>query len=138
MRSRYLTELRDTLAERQTIRIEYYYPYLADPENTTMGKPAGTGSVPPADGVGSSKPSGTVGGLPAIKSIEIETERNSGSIQSSDKDSTIHSRTSTKENLQKEATTETRMDNATVAIVSIVTSVLVSVLFYLLLNKFRK
>ena len=121
--------LRDTLAERQTIRIEYYYPYF-------LGGLSQADTVPPAAEVGGSKPSGSGGGVPAIKSIEIVSERSSGSSQTSTTDSTRLSRTSTKETLQEEAASEARQDNTTVLIVCVVGAALVLAIVLLLLKHF--
>lgn len=120
VRFRSLSQLRDTCAERQTIRIEYYHPNLNVPDIYWNGAFATADTTDTASIVGSVPPCNTGGGVPAIKSIEIVTERNAGSSQTSTTDSTKVSHTSTKETQQEKAASEARQDNGTVSIVSVV------------------
>lgn len=129
VRFRSLSQLWDTLAEKQTIHIEFYppdYTWLG----TTQADTTTTAAI-----VGSPKPSGIGGGMPAIKSIDIETERNSGSLQQTSTDSSMLSQNSTKETLQKEAASEARHDNGTVAIVSVVAAVVLLLALLIIIKK---
>ena len=120
VRSRSLSQLWDTLAERQTIRIEYWYPYALGPRyNISDCRPADT-TTTASNG---SRPSGTGGSVPAIKSIEIDTERNSGSSVTTIKDSTNVSQNATTETLQQEEASEARQDNGTWATIAVVAAV---------------
>lgn len=130
--------LRDTLAERQTIRIEYYYPYYLWLAKTDTLDCQLADTVPPAAVLHGTLPKGAGGGVPAIKSIEIVNERNSGSSQTSTSDSTRLSRSSTKETLQEEAASEARQDNTTVIIVCVVGAVLVLLMFFQFLKWLRR
>lgn len=135
VRFRSLSQLRDTCAERQTIRIEYYYPNLYSPDIHLNGAFATADTTDTASVVGSVPPCNTGGGVPAIKSIEIVTERNSGSSQTSTTDSTRLSQTSTMETQQREQSSDTRHDNGTVAIVSVVAAAVVIILAVILFKK---
>ena len=138
VRFRSLSQLRDTLAEKQTIRIEYYPPdyYWLGMTQVLGSQQADTTTT--AANVGGSKPSGTDGGMLAVKSIEIVNEHNSGSSQQTSTDSTLLSQTSTTETLQKEAASEARQDNTTVIIVCVVGAVLVLLMFFLFLKWLRR
>ena len=135
VRFRSLSQLWDTLAEKQTIHIEFY-----PPDYTWLGTTEDLGSqqadtTTTAAIVGSPKPSGIGGGMSAIKSIDIETERNSGSLQQTSTDSSMLSQNSTKETLQKEAASEARHDNGTVAIVSVVAAVVLLLALLIIIKK---
>lgn len=120
VRSRSLSQLWDSLAERQTIRIEYWYPYALGPGyNISDCRPADS-TTTASNG---SRPSGTGCSEPAIKSIEITTERNSGSSVTTIKDSTNVSHNATTETLQQEAASEARQDNGTWATIAVVAAV---------------
>ena len=136
VRFRSLSQLRDTCAERQTIRIEYYYPNLYIPDIYLNGAFATADTTDTASIVGSVPPCNTGGGVPAIKSIEIVTERNSGTALSTNTDSTFNSQNSKTETQQKEQSSEARHDNGTVAIVSGVAAAVVLILAGILIKKF--
>ena len=138
VRFRSLSQLRDTCAERQTIRIEYYYPNLYVPDIYLNGAFATADTTDTASIVGSVPPCNTGGGVPAIKSIEIVTERNSGTALSTDTDSTFNSQSSNTESQQKEQSSEARQDNGTVAIVSVVAAAVVLILAFVLAKRFLK
>lgn len=133
VRFRSLTQLRDSLAERQTIRIEYYPPDIdfngAFASADTTDTSSNLGSVPPCN---------TGGVVPAIKSIEIVSERNSGSFLETAKDSSMLSQTSTKESQQKERSSEARHDNGAVAIVSVVGALVVLAIFFIIAKRLIK
>lgn len=120
VRSRSLSQLWDTLAERQTIRIEYYEP-------TALGslawEPQEGSVLPPSADVGGNNPTVAGGREPSVKSIEITTERNSGSSVTTIKDSTNVSQNATTETLQQEAASEARQDNGTWATIAVVAAV---------------
>ena len=120
VRSRSLSRLRDTLAERQTIRIEYYEPSSLG--NMAWEHQEGSILQPSAD-VGGNNPTVAGGREPSVKSIEIVTERNSCSSMTTIKDSTNVSQNSTKETLQQEAASEARQDNGTLIGIAVVAAV---------------
>lgn len=130
---RSIKKLRDTCAERQTIRIEYYYPILEG--LFSSGGLGDSGTSRPASNVGSVSPGNTGGGVPAVKNIEIITERNSGTSINSTTDSTRLSQTSTKETQQQEQSSETRQDNGTVAIVTVAAAAVILVIALVLIKK---
>lgn len=128
VRSRSLFQLWDTVAERQTIRIEYYEP-------TALGSLAWEhqdGSVlPPSADVGGDIPTVAGGREPSIKSIEIVTERNSCSSMTTMKDSANVSQNYTKETLQQEVDSEARQDNGTLIGIAVVAAVALLLYFTL-------
>jgi len=136
-----LENLWSSLAEQMKIHIEYYPPYedlSQGPEN----KPdtAAPSLAMSADSTHISSPlsggrSG-FGGMGAVKSIDISTERKATTTTSSAVDSTAVFKTEQEETLQKEKASETRQDNGTVAIVAVVAAV--ALLIYLLLKQFLK
>lgn len=127
-RSRSLSQLWDTCAERQTIRIEYYLP----PED--IGRQASGQSVQTATAhVASVCPTDTSRSRAQIKSIEIVTERNTGSSLTTAQDSTMLSENSTDESLQEEQSTEARQDNGTWIGIAVVCAVVA--LLYFIINK---
>lgn len=127
-RSRSLSQLWDTCAERQTIRIEYYLP-PEEPGRQASGQSAQTAT---AD-IGSACPTDTGGSRAQIKSIEIVTERNTGSSLTTAKDSTMLSENSTGESLQEEQSSEARQDNGTWIGIAVVCAVVA--LLYFIINK---
>lgn len=134
---RSLSQLRDTCAEKQTIRLEFFYPYLY------LSK-YWNGAIIPADttdtasGLASVPPCNTGCEVPAIKSIEIITEKNTGKALSNTIDSTFSSQSSNTETQQKEQSSEARQDNGTVAIVSVVAAAVVLILAFVLVKRFLK
>ena len=135
---RRLSQLRDTCAEKQTIRLEFYCPYLNVPDIYWNGALATADTTASASASPSVPPCNTGGGVPAIKSIEIVTERNSGTALSTDTDSTFNSQSSNTESQQKEQSSEARQDNGTVAIVSVVAAAVVLILAFVLAKRFLK
>jgi len=115
---RRLSQLRDTCAEKQTIRLEFYCPYLNVPDIYWNGAFATADTT--ASDLASVPPCNTGGEVPAIKSFEIVTERNSGTALSTNTDSTFNSQSSNTETQQREQSSEARQDNGTVSIVSVV------------------
>lgn len=135
VRFRSLSQLRDTCAEKQTIRIEYYYPNYIGTDNNKPGGSLGTADITDtAANVGMGLPGNPGGGMPAIKSIEITTERNSGSSLTSTTDSSMLSQASTKETQQKEQSSETKPDQGSIfgstLAIGLVIAVVVAVLFF--------
>lgn len=124
--------LRDTLAERQTIRIEYWYPYELGPGYNISDCCQADTTTPAVNG---SRPSGTGGGVPAVKSIEITNERNSGKSGSKADTTSISSKKSNKENEQKEQSSEARQDNTAVFMLCSFAFAAIVVLFSLVLKK---
>lgn len=120
VRSRSLSQLWDTLAEKQTIRIEYYEP-------TALGslawEPQEGSVLPPSADVGGNNPTVAGGREPSVKSIEITTERNSCSSMTTINDSTNVSQNANTETLQQEAASEARQDNGTWATIAVVAAV---------------
>lgn len=118
-RSRSVSQLWDSLAERQTIRIEYWWPYPTGSESYAPDCMPLADSTNAASIVGRDFAGGPGGGAPAIKSIEIVTERHSGSSMTSSADSSVTARASTEEARQSEQSSEARHDNGAVAIVAV-------------------
>ena len=111
VRFRSLSQLRDTCAERQTIRIEYYAPNQCPKTSQKPTAPCSTmtyDSLDPPKGVCT----GQVG-MGAVKSIEITTERNTGTALKATTDSTFTAQNSTSETQQGEQSSEARQDNGT-------------------------
>lgn len=129
LRARGFSFLRDTLAERQIIRIEYYEPTALD----CLAWEPQEGSVPPSADVGGNNPTVAGGREPSIKSIEIITESNYSSSQTSTKDSTRLSQTSTTETLQEETSSDARQDNGAWATVLSIAAV--AALAYFIIKK---
>lgn len=120
VRARSVSFLRDTLAERQTIRIEFYPPYYPWLANTgTLDYQPADSSTTAANLRGVTR-TNSGGGVPAIKTIEIVAERSSGSTQTSATDSSMVSQSCTTATLQEEQSSEARHDNTTVLVVSVV------------------
>lgn len=138
VRFRSLSQLRDTCAERQTIRIEYYYPNLNVPDIYWNGAFATADTTDTASIVGSVPPCNTGGGVPAIKSIEIVTERNSGTALSTNTDSTYASQTSTKETQQREQSSETKPDQGSVFSSTLAIGLIIVVVVVLLFTVGKK
>ena len=127
-RSRSLVQLRDTLAERQTIRIEYFAPTA--PESLGWGHQEG--SVPPPSAIVGGTVTTVAGGRePSVKSIEIVTERNSSGSMAALNDSSNVSQDSTTETLQQEEASEARQDNGTWATIAVVAAVALLLYFTL-------
>lgn len=134
-----------TIAEKQTIRIEYYPPSQYD---LGIGTPtAFTGSPLPAAPFGQAADSvaplpwqaqgvGVVGGLGAVKSIEITTEKTEDMAAIRATDSVSEQKTDTTETRQEEKASQARQDNGTVIGLAIVAAV--AVLVYFLLKSFFK
>jgi hypothetical protein len=132
---RRVDSLSSTIAERYNFKIEFY------PLEYGPGKPA-TEAAPcstmPADSLGLAPTMGGVGGMGAVKSIEISTERTEDKAAITAMDSVSETKTATKATLQKETSSETRHDNGTVLIVAIVAGLVVFALAWLLLKTFLK
>lgn len=129
--------LRDTLAERQTIRIEYWYPYeLGSGDNIMDRRQADTTTT--ASKVGGAKPSGSGGGVPAIKSIEITSERNAGKTGSKIDSTSLSSKKSIKESEQKEKSSETKPDQGSVFSSTLAIGLIIVVVVVLLFTVGKK
>lgn len=139
---RRVDSLWSSIAERLTYKIEFY-PAIEQcpgkPEN--IGKeprvPAAPSSTMPATNLAHTSPKGSVGGgMGAVKSIEISTERTEDRQSITAVDSIAEQDTATTETLQEAKTSEARQDNGTVATVAIVFAV--AALIYLLFKNFMK
>lgn len=127
VRSRSVSQLWDSLAERQTIRIEYYLPcayHGSSEETSTASDPVNLDHAF----------SSGMDGIPAggsVKSVEITTERNIGRSAITADTMTNVSQASTKETLQQEAASEARQDNGTWIGIAVVAAVAALVYFVL-------
>ena len=137
---RRLDSLGSTIAERQHIKIEFYPLEYGpgNPENLpTTGSPqaAPSGTMPAANvGLGDNIPLG--GGIGAVKSIEIDTERDATTTSTSAVDSTVVFKTEQEATRQGEKSVGARQDNGTVIGLAIVAAV--AILVYLLIKSFLK
>ena len=138
--------------ERLKVHIEFFNPNEVLPQNnqestnlwttnqSTKETQQGTdpSTTKPADGLGLAPSWGGIGGLGAVKSIDIEAERTQSEQSLSQADSTAVSKTETKATLQEDKTTVARQDNGTWAIVSVVAAVAFIVALIIVLKKFPK
>lgn len=133
-----LESLSSTIAERQDFKIEFYPPseYCVG----SLGSPGIGTSVPTdptATSLGNASQTGSVGGgIGAVKSIEIDTERDVTTTATSAVDSTAVFKTEQEATLQKQKASETRQDNGTIAIVSVVAAVVVILALLIIIKKF--
>ena len=122
------------LAERLTYKIEFY---PAMEQGPGLPNQAALSRIMPATNVGHTSPKGSVGGgMGAVKSIEISTERTEDRQSITAVDSIGEQDTATTETRQEAKTSEARQDNGTVATVAIVFAV--AALIYLLFKNFMK
>ncbi|MBQ8959495.1 MAG: hypothetical protein IJ057_13515 [Bacteroidales bacterium] len=142
-----LDSLWSLLVERYHVHIEYYTPNeVRQPETDTTKSlqslvkanwpVAAPRSTKPADGVGLDPIWGGIGGLGAVKSIDIEAERTQSEQSLSQADSTAVSKTESESAQKTEKASEARQDNGTVIGVAIVFAV--GLIVYLLLKEFLK
>lgn len=124
------------LAENQYLKIEFYPPYTLGSENSESDEPrmetssSSRGSNPPSaplgqtsDNVGRTLSGGVVGGLGAVKSIEINKETCKETFSRSQVDSTAEKKAAYEDDLHKEKASEARQDNGSVAILAVVAAV---------------
>ena len=128
---RRVDSLSSTISERQHIKVEFYplsdYSGWSIPTTDTAAK------------IGPSRRNGhreDGGGVGAVKSIEITTETEASTHSNALTDSTAVSKTAEAETLQKEKAQETRQDNGTIAIVSVVAAVVVLLALLIIIKKF--
>lgn len=144
---RSLDSLWSTYAERQHIKIEFYSPSeysVGSLGNGTSDRLPTTGSPHAAAPFGQTATDvGTFplagdcgGGLGAVKSIEISTEKTEDMAAIRATDSVFDQKTATSETLQRERASQARQDNGTVIGLAIVAAV--AVLLYLLLKSLIK
>ena len=132
---RRLDSLGSTIAERQHIKIEYGH---GNPENLpTTGSPqAAPSGTMPADS--QEPPKGVCtgfGGMGAVKSIEIDTERDATTTSTSAVDSTAVFKTDDAATLQEDKTTEAKHDNGTVFIVAVAAAVVLLLALLIIIKK---
>ena len=147
-----LDSLWSLLVERYRVHVEFFNPNEVLPQNnqestnlwttnqSTKATQQGTAprSTKPADGLGLDPSWGGIGGLGAVKSIDIEAERTQSEQSLSQADSTAVSKTENKATLQEDKTTVARQDNGTWAIVSVVAAVAFIIALIIVLKKFLK
>lgn len=130
-------------SERQTLKIEFYRPEMPELAETFLlaigqDSPSGLEDLAAAPDVfmpaAHSLPLG--GGMGAVKSIEISTEKEEAVSSINATDSTYYNHTDGQETREANTTTEARQDNGTVAVVAIV--VAAAGLIYLMFNASRK
>lgn len=132
---RRLDSLGSTIAERQHIKIEFY-PLEYGPVNPESVSPSTAPcSTMPADSLGLAPSWGGFGGMGAVKSIEIDTERDATTTATSAVDSTSVFKTEQEATLQKQKASETRQDNGTIAIVSVVAAVVFILALLIIIKK---
>lgn len=143
-----LDSLWNLLTEHYKVHIEFFNPNeaLAQPSNT-KGSPKPTkvtqqGTAPSStmtsDGL---PPQGVLqgfGGMGAVKSIDIEAERTQSEQSLSQADSTAVSKTESEEARQTTKASETRQDNGTVAIVSVVAAVAILLFLIIIVRTYLK
>lgn len=149
---RRLDSLWGSMSERLTYKVEFYAPWeiAGDARNDdqgekytkarqnpatpkVLGDQAAHTMAMPADGL--TLESG-VGGMGAVKSIEITTEKTGEVSSISGTDSTYYTMTTSDEAQQKETATEARQDNGTVTIVFVVFAV--AALIYSVIKSMKK
>lgn len=144
-----LDSLWSLLVERYHVHVEFFNPNeVRQPYTDTTGSPQsltkatqqGTAprSTKPADGLALDPSWGGIGGLGAVKSIDIEAERTQSEQSLSQADSTAVCKTESESAQQTEKQAEARQDNGTWAIVSIVAAVAFIVALIIVLKKFFK
>lgn len=122
------------LAERLTYKIEFYPAIEGGPGLPHQAAPS---RIMPATYVGNTSPTGSVGGgMGAVKSIEISTERTEDRSVITATDSVAEQKSASKATLQEDKTTEARQDNGTVTIIAIVAAV--AVLAYVALKHYLR
>ena len=142
-----LDSLWSLLVERYHVHVEFFNPNeVRQPNTDTTGSPLSLtkatqqGSAPrstkTADGLGLGPSRGGIGGLGAVKSIEITTERGTSTGSVTAVDSVVDHKIVNNEVRQTEKASEARQDNGTVIGVAIVLAV--GLIVYLLLKEFLK
>ncbi len=131
---RRVDSLWSSIAERKTVRIEFY-PQTEIPatlqgdqgqQSSTLlpatGGPlrAAQSMAMPADSLGPAFTGGWVGGMGAVKSIEITTESGASTGAVAAVDSTLRAENHSTAVVETEKASEARHDNATVGIVCVV------------------
>ena len=130
----------NSMAEKLNYKIEFY------PSEYVPGKPASDSTCPadppttmpaniqfPPKGV-----SAGVGGMGAVKSIEIYAERTEDMSVITGTDSVLEQKTAAESTLQKEKASEVRQDNGTWAIVSVVAAVALLLFIFIIIRTHRK
>lgn len=129
---RRVDSLWSSIAERTSYKIEFYPPIL----DSSYILPLTT--VPAASGVGNATPRGGIaGGIGAVKSVEISTERSEDRSSITATDSVATQKNANQEAQQMEAASEAGQDNSTVWIVSVVAAAAL-LLFLLIRFKIQK
>jgi len=133
---RRLDSLSSTIAERQHIKIEFY-PLEYGPGKPESGGPSPTApcSTMPADSLGLAPSWGGFGGMGAVKSIEIDTERDATTTSTSAVDSTSVFKTDDAATLQEDKKTEAKQDNGTVLIVAVAAAVVLILALLIIIRK---
>ena len=128
-----------TLAEKFRLRVEYYEPNEQNnlPENPESGsRPAAPSTTLPASNVGLGDKIPLGGGMGAVKSIEISTERTEDRSSITATDSVAEQKSASQATLQEDKTTVARQDNGTWTIVSVVAAA--ALLIFLFVKFYRK
>lgn len=144
-----LDSLWSLLVERYHVHVEFFNPNeVRQPNTDTTGNPLsltkatqqGTApsSTKPADGLALNPSWEGIGGLGAVKSIDIEAERTQSEQSLSQADSTAVSKTESESAQQTEKQAEARQDNGTWAILAVAAAVTVIVIVLILIRKFFK
>ena len=149
-----LDSLWSLLTERYRVHIEFFNPNAVlphpynlpesaggSPEPSSMATLQGAAPLPGMSANSQFSPQGVcagVGGLGAVKSIDIEAERTQSEQSLSQADSTAVFKTESDEARQKEKASETRQDNGTWAIVSVVAGVVFLAALVIIIKKLLK
>lgn len=141
LESRRVESLWDFLAEKYNIHVEFFPPQYTFPTSETLQEPAPSLAMS-ADSTHISSPlsggrSG-FGGLGAVKSIDIVTERETNTKSTSETDTTAVVATATSETSHTEKTADLRQDNGTVAIVAAAAALVVAFLAFLIYKYFKR
>lgn len=136
LESRRVESLWDFLAEKYNIHIEFFPPQYTSTEETLQGNAPSLALAADSLGLGTIREG--IGGLGAVKSIDINTERESSTVSTTASDTTAVFKTETEESKHEHKTAEAGHDNGTVAIVSAAATLVLALLAFLLFKYFRR
>lgn len=147
-----LDSLWSHLVERYHVHVEFFNPNELQDNNSeslttesngftglwTTNHTTQQGTAPRVGQSSNLPPSSGIGGLGAVKSLDIVAERTQSEQSLSQTDSTAVSKTESDEARQTEKASEARQDNGTWAILAIVAAVTFIVALIIVLKKFTK
>ena len=147
-----LDSLWSLLVERYHVHVEFFNPNELQDNNSeslttesngftglwSTNHTTQQGTAPCVGQSSNLPPSSGIGGLGAVKSLDIIAERTQSEQSLSQADSTAVSKTESDEARQTEKESEARQDNGTWAIVSVVAAVTFIIALIIVLKKFLK